>query len=79
MTPKVDTREMGIATATIRVGRVRRRKTNTVRVASSAPKTSAKIVSSTDSRIALEKSAAPSFSTKVMPGGRVGSMASMRR
>ena len=57
MTPKVVISEIGMAAPTIRVGRVRRRKTRTVSVARTAPKTRAKRVSSTASRIASEKSA----------------------
>ena len=67
--PKAATSESGIEVATTRVGRTRRRKPSTVRVASSAPSTSANWVSATDSRIADEKSITWSRCGKVRPSG----------
>ena len=78
MKPKVPISEIGIAAATINVGRVRRRNTKTVRTASSAPKISANCVSATDSRIDFEKSAAASCSLNEKPTGSSGRI-SLRR
>jgi len=69
ITPKVATSESGMAAATIRVGRMRRRKTNTVTTASTAPSARAKSVSSTASRMAWVKSMAASRSPKSRPAG----------
>ncbi len=69
ITPKLAMMESGMAVATMSVGRVRRRKTKTTRVARKAPKTSANWVSATESRMDWEKSMMPSQSAISMPAG----------
>ncbi len=79
MTPNVATSESGIERPTIRVGRVRRRNTNTVTVASRAPKNRANSVSATASRMANEKSIKPSPIGKDIPAGMVSWIRVRRR
>ena len=71
MKPKVVISETGIARPTIIVGRQRRRNSQTVSVASTAPNSREKTVSWTASRIDSEKSATPSPSLKCMSSGSV--------
>jgi hypothetical protein len=65
--------------ATISVGRARRRKTNTVNTASTAPNTSENSVSWTASRISVVKSRNARCSPSVIPSGRLFSIAASRR
>ena len=68
-----------MAEATIIVGRVRLRNTNTVRTASTPPRTRANCVSAMDSRIPQEKSIAPTPGLSSIPSGSSGSSSAMRR
>ena len=78
ITPKVVISENGIEIPTISVGRQRRRKPKTVKVARTAPNWRAKSVSWMDSRMASEKSASPSPSLKRIPPGRIACILEIR-